>query len=100
MNCEKSCGECYWFDPENEIDDEKGCCMRFLIHVEENTIADNCFREGKERPVKCPLDKHLDEYIKVAYKSPVTDEKQRKIIADSIAFKMWAQYQREYESGK
>lgn len=50
--------------------------------------------------VQCPLDKYLDEYIKVAYKSTVTDEKQRKIITDSIAFKMWAQYQREYESGK
>lgn len=57
MSCERPCGECYWFDPENEINNEKGCCMRFLIHVEENTIADNCFRERS-----CVFCKHNIEY--------------------------------------
>lgn len=45
---EETCSKCYWFDPEEEINGEKGCCMRFLIHVEETTVREgiDCFRKG------------------------------------------------------
>lgn len=44
----ETCGKCEWYDPEEEIKGETGCCMRFLVHVEENAVADKeCFRERK-----------------------------------------------------
>lgn len=41
------CGKCEWFDPKEEINGQKGCCMRFIFHVEESTVRAGtvCFRE-------------------------------------------------------